>query len=110
MKTAAQLSGVTEICLTKLDTLSGLENLQVCVGYKLDGVDVRYADVDAYGLDKVEKVYRTVSGWKEDISKAKSFEDLPANAQSYVKMIEEASGVPVKWIGVGPEREATIRR
>ena len=110
MKTAAQLSGVTEICLTKLDTLSGLENLQVCVGYKLDGVDVRYADVDAYGLDKVEKVYQTVPGWKEDISKAKSFEELPANAQSYVKMIEEASGVPVKWIGVGPEREATIRR
>ncbi|MFN8382692.1 MAG: adenylosuccinate synthase [Anaerolineales bacterium] len=110
VKTAAQLSGITELCLTKLDTLSGLDNLQVCIGYKLDGVDVRYADVDAYGLDKVEKIYRTVPGWKEDISKARSFEALPANAQSYVKMIEEASGVPVKWIGVGPEREATIRR
>jgi len=110
VKTAAELSGVTEICLTKLDVLSGLEELQVCVGYKLNGEPVRYSDVDAYGLDKVEKVYQTVKGWKEDISKARSFEELPAHAQNYVKMIEEATGVPVKWIGVGPERDATIRR
>jgi adenylosuccinate synthase len=110
VKTAAELSGMTEICLTKLDVLSGIEELQVCVGYKLNGESVRYADVDAYGLDKVEKIYQTVPGWKEDISKARSFEDLPVNAQSYVKMIEAAAGVPVKWIGVGPERDATIRR
>ncbi len=110
VKTAAQLSGTTELCLTKLDILSGLEELQVCTGYKMNGEPVRYADVDAYGLDKVEKVYQTVPGWKEDISKARSFEELPANAQNYVKMIEDAAGVPVKWIGVGPEREATIRR
>ncbi|MFT3895629.1 MAG: adenylosuccinate synthase [Anaerolineales bacterium] len=110
VRTAAELSGITELCLTKLDTLSGLENLQVCVGYKLDGNSVRYPDVDAYGLDKVECIYRTVPGWKEDISKARTFEELPVNAQNYVKMIEEASGVPVKWIGVGPQRDATIRR
>jgi adenylosuccinate synthase len=110
VRTAAELSGITELCLTKLDTLSGLDNLQVCVGYKLNGESVRYPDVDAYGLDKVECVYRTVPGWKEDISKARTFEELPVNAQNYVKMIEEASGVPVKWIGVGPERDATIRR
>jgi adenylosuccinate synthase len=110
VKTAAQLSGVTEICLTKLDTLSGLDEVQVCVGYKLNGKDVRYADVDAYGLDKVELVYKKMKGWKEDISKARTFEQLPQTAQSYVKMIEDAAGVPVKMIGVGPEREATIRR
>jgi adenylosuccinate synthase len=110
VKTAAQLSGVTELCLTKLDTLSGLDEVQVCVGYKLNGKDVRYADVDAYGLDKVELVYKKMKGWKEDISKARTFEQLPQTAQSYVKMIEDAAGVPVKMIGVGPEREATIRR
>lgn len=110
IKTAVQLSGVTELCLTKLDVLSGLGDLQICVGYKLDGQWVRYADVDAYGLDQVEKVYETVPGWNEDISKARSFEELPTNAQSYVQRIEAAAGVPVKWIGVGPEREATIRR
>ena len=110
VRTAAQLSGVTELCLTKLDVLSGLNEIQVCVGYKLNGKDVTYADVDAYGLGKVECVYQTFKGWNEDISKAKSFEELPANAKNYVKMIEDTAGVPVKWIGVGPERDATIRR
>jgi len=110
VRTAVAISGVTELCVTKLDVLSDLDNLQVCVGYKLDGKDVGYMDVDAYGLDKVEMVYQKVDGWKEDISKARSFEALPTNAQKYIKMIEEATGVPVKWIGVGPERDATIRR
>jgi adenylosuccinate synthase len=109
VKTAAELSGVTELCLTKLDTLSGLEQLQVCVGYRLNGESVRYADVDTYGLERVECVYETVPGWKEDISKARTFDELPANAQRYVQRIETETGVPVKWIGVGPEREATIR-
>jgi len=110
VKTAAQLSGTTEICLTKLDILSGLDELQVCTGYKVNGEPARYTDVDAYGLDNVECVYQTVPGWKEDISKVQTFEELPTSAQNYVKMVEDAVGVPVKWIGVGPEREATIRR
>ncbi|MBM3180738.1 MAG: adenylosuccinate synthase [Chloroflexi bacterium] len=110
VRTAVQLSAVTELCLTKLDVLSGLDEIQVCTKYELDGDTIRYADVDAYDLDKVETVYQTLKGWKEDISKAKSFDALPVNAQIYVKMIEEAAGVPVKWIGVGPERDATIRR
>ena len=110
VRTAAELSGMTEICLTKLDTLSGLKELQVCTGYKLNGETVRYPDVDAYGLSNVECQFKNVPGWQEDISKAKSFEELPINAQNYVRMIEEAAGVPVKWIGVGPERDATIRR
>ena len=110
VKTAVLISGVTELCVTKLDVVSDLEDLQVCVGYKLDGKAVGYMDVDAYGLDKVEKVYQPVKGWKEDISKVRSFEELPVNAQIYVTMIEDAVGVPVKWIGVGPERDATIQR
>jgi len=110
VRTAVQLSGATELCLTKLDVLSGLDEIKVCTRYELSCDPVRYADVDAYGLDKVETVYETVPGWKEDISQPRSFEELPANAQSYVKLIEEAAGAPVRWIGVGPEREATIRR
>lgn len=110
VRTAVQLSGVTELCLTKLDVLNGLDKLQVCMGYKLNGKNIRYADVDAYGLDEVETVYQTIPGWSKDISKARSFDELPANAQNYVKLIEEAAGAPVKWIGVGPERDATIRR
>jgi adenylosuccinate synthase len=110
IKTAVQLSGVTELCLTKLDVLSGLDEIKVCTRYELSCAPVRYADVDAYGLEKVETVFETVPGWSEDISKVRTFEKLPENAQSYVKRIEDATGVPVKWIGVGPEREATIRR
>ena len=110
VKTAVELSGVTELCVTKLDVLSGLNEIQVCTRYELSCDPVRYADIDAYGLEKVETVYKTVPGWQEDISKARSFDELPVNAQSYVRMIEEAAGVTVKWIGVGPEREATIRR
>jgi adenylosuccinate synthase len=110
VRTAVQLSGVTELCLTKLDVLSGLDEIQVCTSYKLNGQSVRYADVDAYGLTEVELEYKTVKGWKEDISQARSFEELPLDAQNYTKMIEEFAEVPVKWIGVGPEREATIRR
>lgn len=110
VKTAVELSGTTELCLTKLDVLSGLDEIQVCVRYELSCDPVRYADVDSYGLEKIEPIYKTVAGWKEDISNAKSFDELPLNAQNYVRMIEEAAGVPVKWIGVGPERESTIRR
>ncbi len=110
VRTAVELSGVTELCLTKLDVLSGLEEIQVCMGYKLDGKDIRYADVDAYGLDKVELVYKKFKGWKQDINKARTFDELPQEAKDYVTMIEESAGAPVKWIGVGPEREATIRR
>jgi len=110
VKTAVALSGVTELCLTKLDVLSGLDEIQVCTGYKLNGQPVSYAELDAYSLDRVELQYQTVQGWNEDIRAARSFEELPQRARDYVQMIESATGVPVKWIGVGPEREATIRR
>ncbi len=110
IRTAVQLSGATELCLTKLDVLSGLNEIKVCTRYELSCDPIRYADVDAYGLEDVETVYETLPGWEEDLSRIHSFEELPVNAQDYVKRIEQAAGVPVKWIGVGPEREATIRR
>ena len=83
VRTAVELSGVTELCLTKLDVLSGLDEIQVCMGYKLNGKDVRYADVDSNGLDKVETVYKTLPGWKEDISTARSFEELPITCAAF---------------------------
>jgi adenylosuccinate synthase len=110
VRTAVQLTGMTEICLTKLDVLSSLEEIKVCTRYELNDATVRYADVDAYGLDQVKTIYETLPGWDEDISHIRNFDGLPGKAQNYVRMIEEAAGVPVKWIGVGPEREATIRR
>jgi adenylosuccinate synthase len=108
-RTAVAISGITELCLTKLDVLSGLDEIQVCVGYKLNGKEVSYADVDSYGLDEVEPALKIIKGWDEDLTGARSFDDLPARAKEYVKVVEEQAGAPVKWIGVGPEREATIR-
>lgn len=109
IRTAAAISGITELCLTKLDVLSGLDEIRVCTGYTYQGRDVGYADVDTYGLEEVEPQYVTMQGWPEDISAAKSLDELPGPAREYVQMVQDASGVPVKWIGVGPERAATIR-
>ena len=93
---------------------AGLFGLLLARLIHLDFVNHQMPDISCIlgkeGLDKVEIVYQTLPGWSEDISKARSFDELPVHAQNYVKMIEDAAGVPVKWIGVGPEREATIRR
>jgi len=107
-RTAVALSGITELCLTKLDILSGLEEIQVCVGYKLNGNKVSYSDVDAYGLSEVEPIYETVEGWKEDINGIRSFDELPTQARDYVKFVETHVDASVKWIGVGPEREEIV--
>ncbi len=108
-RTAVAISGITELCLTKLDVLSGLDEVQVCVGYILNGKEVSYADLDAYGLDEVEPILVNIKGWDEDISRVQSFKELPSQAQEYVKYVESQVGAPIKWIGNGPEREATIR-
>ena len=93
-----------------MDVLSGLDEIQVCTGYRLGGRDITYADVDAYGLDEVEPVYRQVKAWTEDITAVRDFADLPLPAREYVALIETAAGVPARWISVGPERGAMIRR
>jgi len=110
VRTAVALSGVTQICLTKLDVLTGLREIQVCIGYRLDGREVHYTDLDSYGLGEVEPVYQQLAGWDEDVSRAESFEALPQAARDYVKLVEHAAGAAVKWISVGPERSATITR
>ncbi|MGB8644215.1 MAG: adenylosuccinate synthase [Anaerolineae bacterium] len=107
---AMQLNGGTELLLTKLDVLSELDTIKVAVGYKLNGKHVGYADIDAYQLGKVEPVYREFSGWRKDIRDVRKYADLPIKARRYVEAIETLAGVPVKWISVGPEREATIKR
>jgi adenylosuccinate synthase len=98
------------LCLTKLDVLAGLSEIQVCTGYRLHGRDMHYADLDAYGLDEVELVYEKLKGWDADITGLRSFDALPVEARQYIKFIEQACAAPVKWISVGPERQAMIRR
>ncbi len=106
---AAQINGLTKLFLTKLDVLSGFEEIKVCTGYELDGKRVRYYDLDSYALERVRPIYRSVRGWREDIRGVRKYRDLPAAARAYVETIGRLSGVPVGWVANGPEREAVMR-
>lgn len=109
LKYAAMLNGFTEIAITKLDTLDGLEFLKVCVGYKLDGEPIDYMPLTD-DLYRVEPVYIDMPGWKQKSASARNWEQLPHEAQEYVKVIESYCGAPATLISVGPEREATFSR
>eukprot|EP00035_Acanthoeca_spectabilis_P004775 m.106836 g.106836 ORF g.106836 m.106836 type:complete len:470 (+) comp12724_c0_seq1:239-1648(+) len=110
LKWSNMINGYTSLMITKLDCLDSFPELQVAVGYKLDGVmlEGHPARVEDE-LERVEVVYETLPGWNTAISGCRSFDDLPANAKAYVKFIEDFVGVPVQWVGVGPAREDTLQ-
>ncbi len=105
---AARVNGVTDFVLTKLDVLTGWEKIPVCVAYLVDGV--RYDDMPMTqtAFHHATPVYELFDGWTEDLSAARTFEDLPKNAQLYIRALEEMSGAPFSSIGVGPDREQTL--
>ncbi|GAA4773513.1 adenylosuccinate synthase [Actinomycetospora chlora] len=107
---AVRVNGITDLFLTKLDVLSGLENVPLCVGYEIDGRRVDEMPMTQSEVVSATPVYETMPGWFEDISAARSFADLPAKARDYVERIEELSGAPVSAIGVGPGRDETVVR
>jgi len=111
LRYAARINGLDELALTKLDVLSGLERLEVAVAYERDGERIEYfpAEFGVESLAEWRPVYEELPGWAEDISAVRRRADLPAAAQAYVALIEERVGVPVTFIGVGPEREQAIR-
>ena len=104
---AASVNGLTDFFLTKLDVLSGLERVPVCVAYQ---VGERHETMPAIQSDfaSAVPVYEYLDGWEEDISSARSVDDLPAAAQRYIHAIEELSGVPVSAVGVGPRQDQTL--
>jgi adenylosuccinate synthase len=106
---SVRVNGVTDLFVTKLDVLSELDKVPVCVAYEVDGT--RYDDIPMTqtGFHHAVPVYEYLDGWWENISEAKTFEDLPENAQAYVRTIEELSGAPVAAIGVGPRRDQTLQ-
>ncbi|MEZ0106553.1 adenylosuccinate synthase [Catenulispora sp. EB89] len=106
---ASRVNGLTDFFLTKLDVLTGFERIPVCVAYDVDGVRHDEIPMTQTDFHHATPIYEEFPGWTEDISGCKSFEDLPANAKSYVKALEEMSGAPISAIGVGPERNATIQ-
>ncbi|MBN2351954.1 MAG: adenylosuccinate synthase [Spirochaetales bacterium] len=104
-----RVQGATEVVLTVLDALGYLDEIKICTAYEIDGKKtIEFPNPSL--LDRAEAIYETLPGWKCDISKARSFKDLPEHARRYVLLIEKFIGVPVKWISVGPEREAMICR
>jgi adenylosuccinate synthase len=105
---AARVNGVTDFVLTKLDVLTGLEQVPVCVAYDVNGTRHDEMPVNQSDFHHAVPVYEYLPGWWEDISEARTLEELPANARAYVKRVEELSGARISAIGVGPERDATI--
>lgn len=109
LRYALRINGVTELTITKLDVLSGLDALKICVGYRAGGPV--YDDLPLGPTDlNYEPVYEELTGWQENIMDARSWGELPPAAQAYVQRIETLCGVPVKMISVGPEREQIILR
>jgi adenylosuccinate synthase len=107
---SARINGVTDFVMTKLDVLSGLTSIPVCVAYDVDGVRVDEVPVSQTDFHHAVPIYEEFPGWEDDITGARSFEDLPKNAQDYVLAIEGMSGSRISAIGVGPDREAIIVR
>ncbi len=107
---ANRLNGLSGIALTKLDVLSGLPRIKVCVAYEIGGTRRDEVPLLLAEFEEAKPVYEQVEGWKEDISNAKEFGDLPKSAQKYVRLIEELSGVEISLVSVGPERNQTIVR
>jgi adenylosuccinate synthase len=105
-----RINGVTDFVLTKLDVLTGLEKIPVCVAYEVDGVRVDEMPVSQSDFHHAKPIYEDLPGWSEDITGIRGFDDLPKNAQDYVLRIEELSGARISAIGVGPGRDAIVVR
>ena len=110
MRYATRINGLTDICLTKLDVLSGYPTIPVCVAYEVDGVRMEEMPLDQVGFENAVPVYEELPGWEEDITGCRTFEELPKNAQDYIARLEELSRCRIQSIGVGAGREATIIR
>lgn len=108
LKTAVAANRVTSLAITKIDVLSGLDKIKICVGYRLNGKSVDYLSGDADYLDKCQPVYETLLGWQEDITSVRQFEKLPKNARNYIRRIEKFTAINVNFIGVGPDRSEVI--
>ena len=84
--------------------------MKVCVGYRVNGVELREMPASIHTLERCEPIYKTFRGWDEPLAEARSLDDLPPAARDYVRWIEDALEVPVELLGVGPGRDATIER
>ncbi len=110
LRHAVRVNGLTGLALGKLDVLTGLPEIKVCVGYRANGKELANFPASARLLERCEPVYRTFRGWSEPIESARCFEDLPEAARDYIRWIEDALEIPADLLGVGPDRDASIER
>ena len=107
---SARINGVTDFVLTKLDVLTGLDRIPVCVAYDVDGIRVDEVPVSQSDFHHAVPIYEEFAGWTQDITGVRTFDDLPKNARDYVLALEKMSGARISAIGVGPDREAIVVR
>ena len=108
LKYSVRVNSLTELFITKLDVLSGLDELKLCIGYNTENKVITDYPYELTTLESAEPVYETFDGWSDDISSVKNYDDLPANAKTYLKAIEDFIAVPITFISVGPERTENI--
>ncbi|MCB0392142.1 MAG: adenylosuccinate synthase [Bdellovibrionales bacterium] len=108
LKYAIRINGITSIALMKIDVLSGLDEIQVCTAYELDGQVIYEFPVSPGDVERVKPIYQSFMGWQEDISAAKEYESLPENLRKYVRFISDSLKTPVDVVSVGPGRDQTL--
>lgn len=108
LRRSARINGLTGLCITKLDVLDGIPELDICTGYELDGKQVDMLPVGADDVARCKPIYETLPGWSENTFGINRWEDLPANARAYLKRLEALCEVPVAIVSTGPERDETI--
>lgn len=109
LRHARRVNGLTEMALTKLDILSGFDELAICTGYEVDGRRIDYLPGDLGQLRRARPVYERLPGWQEDVTGARTPSDLPANARRYIDFVAEAAGVPISLVSVGPARDQVVQ-
>lgn len=107
---AATIGAIDSIALMHLDTLTGIKEINICRAYKINGKETTFFPANISRLSQASPVYETVPGWEEDITEVDDFNDLPANAQNFIRLIEKTVKTPITIIGVGPKRTQTIFR
>ncbi len=108
LKRSAMINGLSGLCITKLDVLDGIENLKICVGYNLDGIEQNLLPLGSDQVSSCKPIFIDIPGWKESTYGIKDWKKLPTNAQNYLLKLEELCGVPIHIVSTGPERDETI--
>ncbi len=108
LKYAIRVNGLTSLALMKLDVLTGHEKIEICTAYRLDGAEIKDLPVNSHDLERVEPVYRSLTGWTEDLRNVRSIQDLPQSARDFIQFIATEVATPIDVVSVGPGREQTL--